>query len=152
MDFDKILEWIYCLFLGIFNWFSLALGGCLTIIIAYLGGLDKMLEFLIIAMILDFTTGLLKGIIHKNLSSKKSYLGIIRKITMLMIIGFGVGLDQVFKLQGQILNIRTMLLMFYLGSEGISLLENAEALGVPIPYKLKEILIQCKKKSNLKKE
>lgn len=152
MIFDEIIEWIYYLFFGIFNWFSLVLGGCITIIIAYLGGLDKMLEFLIIAMILDFVTGLLKGVIHKNLSSKKSYNGIVRKIVMLMIIGFGAGLDQVLKLQGQMLNIRTMLLIFYLGSEGISLLENAEQLGVPIPSRLKEILVQCKKKAEVKKE
>lgn len=132
----------------IFSLETLLAGGTLATIVSALGGYDAMLKIVLIAMAMDWVTGLLKGIKLKSLTSRVGFNGILRKGTMLMVIAFGAALDEAFNIRGETLNARSLLLMFYLGNEAISMLENVEALGVPVPSKLREVLVQCRKKGD----
>ncbi|MGL5709428.1 MAG: phage holin family protein [Cetobacterium sp.] len=135
----------------VFNFETFLTGGGITLILGLLGGWDAMLKLVLISMILDWVTGLIKSIKHKTLSSRTGFNGIIRKSVMLMVVAFAVGLDEVLNIQGDTVNARFIVLMFYMGNESLSMLENIEAIGVPIPSKLRDILIQCRKKGETEK-
>lgn len=132
----------------VFNWETFITGGALATLVSALGGYDAMLKIVLIAMALDWITGLVKAVKLKSLTSRTGFNGVLRKGTMLMVIAFGTALDEAFNIQGETINARSLLLMFYLGNEAISMLENVEALGVPVPNKLREILVQCRNKGN----
>lgn len=136
---NKILEWLN----DIFNWGSIAVGSIISIIIVCLGGRDKWLELLVIGMIIDFATGIMKGIKTK-LDLDKCYDGIIKKVTMFLILWLATTLDKALGVTEQSINFRFATITFFLGYEGISIHENATFLGVPFPTKLKEKLQQYK--------
>lgn len=133
----------------VFNFETFLTGGTVALILGLLGGWDAMLKLVLIAMVLDWITGLIKSIKQKTLSSRTGFNGIIRKSVMLMVVAFAVGLDEVLNLQGDTVNARFIVLMFYMGNESLSMLENIEAIGVPIPSKLRDMLIQCRKKGEV---
>ena len=114
-----------------------AVGGVLGY---FLGGLDGMLTALIIFAVLDYITGLMCAVSDKKLSSSVGFKGICKKILIFMLVGVAHIVDMHVIGNGNAL--RTAVVCFYLSNEGISLLENAAHLGLPIPAKLKEILIQ----------
>lgn len=105
------------------------------------GGWDMALRTLLLFMVLDYVLGVICGYKEKKLSSETAFKGILKKITILIIIAVAVALDNNANTQGL---IRSMVIFFYAGLEGISILENAGRMGVPIPNKLKEALIQLK--------
>lgn len=114
-----------------------ALGGWIGY---FLGGCDGLLITLIIFMIVDYITGVICAVDDKRLSSKAGFRGICKKILILLLVGVANVLDiNVFK-DGCIL--RSAVIFFYISNEGISLLENAAHLGLPVPEKLKEVLEQ----------
>ena len=104
------------------------------------GGLDGVLYALLIFIVLDFITGVLIGISTKKLSSEVGFKGICKKVTILALVAVANIIDQ------QVLHthdmLRTATCFFYIANEGISLLENAGKLGLPLPPKLKDILVQ----------
>ena len=108
----------------------------------HLGDWDLLLRTLTILVILDFVTGILKGIINKNLTSKISFVGIAKKVFIFTIVAVGHLLQQ---LIGNALPFREIVIMFYICNEGLSLLENA-AEFIPIPEKIKEALLQLRDK------
>lgn len=114
-----------------------AVGGVLGY---FLGGFDGMLTALIIFAVLDYITGLMCAVSDKKLSSSVGFKGICKKILIFMLVGVAHIVDMHVIGNGNAL--RTAVVCFYLSNEGISLLENAAHLGLPIPAKLKEILIQ----------
>lgn len=136
----------------VFNFETFLTGGGITLALGLLGGWDEMLKLVLIAMVLDWITGLIKSIKQKTLSSRTGFNGIIRKSVMLMVVAFAVGLDEVLSIQGDTVNARFIVLMFYMGNESLSMLENIEAIGVPIPTKLRDILVQCRKKGEVDKD
>ena len=136
---NKIFEWLN----DIFNWGSIAVGSIISIIVVCLGGRDKWLELLVIGMIIDFITGVMKGI-KTELSRDKCYDGIIKKVTMFLILWLAATLDKALGITEQSANFRFATITFFLGYEGISIYENATFLGVPFPIKLKEKLQQYK--------
>lgn len=103
------------------------------------GGWEVGLQILITCMALDYITGLMCGYKDKELSSKTGFNGLKRKFTILIILILAVLLD---RLIGQEWVFRTMVIYFYVAMEGLSILENAARLDVPIPEKLKNALIQ----------
>lgn len=105
------------------------------------GGWDMALRTLLLFMLLDYVLGVICGAKDKKLSSDTAYKGIFKKITILIVVAVGVSLDNVANAQGL---IRGLVIFFYMGLEGISILENAGRMGVPIPEKLKDTLIQLK--------
>ena len=114
-----------------------ALGGFLG---WFLGGVDGFLYALIAFVVIDYITGVLCAISDKNLSSVVGFKGICRKVLIFTLVGIGNTLD-VYVLSGTGV-LRTAVIFFYLSNEGVSLLENAAHLGLPIPEKLKEVLEQ----------
>ena len=112
-----------------------------TLLTWLFGGWEVGIRVLIAFMVLDYITGLLCGYKGKQLSSKVGFDGLKRKFTILIILIVAVLLD---RLTGQEWFFRTIVIYFYVAMEGISILENAARLDVPIPDKLKDALIQLK--------
>lgn len=106
----------------------------------FLGGYDGLLYALVVFMIADYITGVMCAAADKKLSSEVGFKGICRKVLILMLVGISNLLDVQVIGTGAVL--RTAVIFFYLSNEGVSLLENAAHLGLPIPEKLKEILVQ----------
>lgn len=114
-----------------------ALGGFLG---WFLGGADGFLYALIAFVVIDYITGVMCAIYDKSLSSEVGFRGICRKVLIFILVGVGNLLDVY--ILGEAGVLRTAVIFFYLSNEGVSLLENASRLGLPIPEKLKEILQQ----------
>ena len=117
----------------------MALGTGLTWL---LGVWDMPLITLVIFMVLDQLTGVIRGYVNKELSSDVGLKGIARKCVILIILIVAVMLDRLLNTGSWM--FRTMVAYFYIANEGISLLENCASLGAPIPEKLKHALIQLK--------
>ena len=114
-----------------------AIGGWLGY---FLGGFDGLLYALIAFMVVDYITGVMCAIVDKTLSSAVGFKGICRKVLILALVGIAHILDANIIGDGSVL--RTAVIFFYLSNEGVSLLENAAHLGLPIPEKMKGILAQ----------
>ena len=112
----------------------------------FLGGYDGLLYALIVFMVVDYITGVMCAIVDKKLSSTVGFKGICRKVLILMLVGIANLLDVQVIGTGSVL--RTAVIFFYLSNEGVSLLENAAHLGLPIPEKLKAVLAQLHDKAN----
>lgn len=113
------------------------------------GGWDLALGVLIVFMVIDYLTGLLRGYITQKLSSDVGLRGIARKSVILIVLIVAVLLDRL--INGGQWIFRTLIAYFYIANEGISILENCAAIGLPIPTKIREALEQLKdgnKKSN----
>lgn len=107
-----------------------------------LGSWDTALMVLIAFMALDYVTGLLKGWYNKQLSSYTASRGIAKKSLIFIVLIVAVLLDRLLNTGTWV--FRTLVCYFYIANEGISLLENCAELGLPIPEKIKETLIQLK--------
>ncbi|EOT2968646.1 phage holin family protein [Clostridium perfringens] len=103
---------------------------------------DIPLVVLVVFMVLDQLTGVIRGYVNKELSSDVGLKGIARKCVILIILIVAVMLDRLLNTGSWM--FRTMVAYFYIANEGISLLENCASLGAPIPDKLKHALIQLK--------
>lgn len=118
------------------------LGGCLG---AFVGGFDGLLYALLIFVIIDYVTGLGVAIINKKLSSEVGFRGIFKKILIFAIVGLAHLLDAEVLKVGD--TLRTACIFFYLANEGISILENASKIGLPVPKKIRAVLDQLKEES-----
>ena len=114
-----------------------ALGGWLGY---YLGGFDGLLYALVAFVVCDYITGVMGAVSDKKLSSTIGFKGIARKIIIFILVGIGHMLDTHIIGNGSVL--RTAVIFFYLSNEGLSLIENATHLGLPVPEKLKSVLAQ----------
>ena len=114
-----------------------AIGGWLGY---FLGGVDGLMTALIIFMVTDYVTGLMCAIVDKQLSSRVGFKGLFKK--MLIVILVGIAHIVAMHVVGTGEALRSAVICFYLSNEGVSLLENAAHLGLPIPEKLKAILAQ----------
>ena len=106
----------------------------------FLGGVDGFLYALIAFTVIDYITGVMCAITDKNLSSSIGFKGICRKVLIFTLVGIGNIVDVYVLGQGGVL--RTAVIFFYLSNEGVSLVENAAHLGLPVPEKLKAVLEQ----------
>ena len=106
----------------------------------FLGGWDGLVYALILFVVLDYITGVMCAVVDKKLSSEVGFKGIFRKVLIFALVGVGHVLDTQVIGAGSVL--RTAVIFFYLSNEGVSLIENAAHLGLPIPEKLKIVLEQ----------
>lgn len=106
----------------------------------YLGGFDGLLYALIAFVITDYITGIMCAVADKKLSSAVGFKGIARKVLIFLLVGIGHMIDAQVIGTGSVL--RTAVIFFYLSNEGLSLVENATHLGLPVPEKLKIVLAQ----------
>ena len=105
-----------------------------------MGGCDGLLYALLAFVVIDYITGIMCAINDHTLSSAVGFRGICRKVLIFCMVGIGNILDVNILGDGSVL--RTAVIFFYLSNEGVSMLENAAHLGLPIPDKLKEVLAQ----------
>ena len=105
----------------------------------FLGGFDGLMMTLIIFMLLDYVTGVMCAFAEKKLSSAVGFRGIFRKALILLLVGAAQLIDA--NITGTAI-LRSAVIFFYLANEGVSVTENASRLGLPIPDKLKQALIQ----------
>ena len=125
-DLWRVLQLLFSALGGFIGWF---LGGC-----------DGLLYTLIAFVVLDYLTGVMVAIVAKKLSSSVGFKGIFKKILIFLLVGMGHLLDLYVIGSGSV--IRTAAVFFYLSNEGVSLLENAAHLGLPVPQKIKDVLEQ----------
>ena len=111
----------------------------------FLGGCDGLLYALIAFVTIDYITGVLCAIADHSLSSEVGFKGIARKVLIFLLVGIGHILDTQVIGSGSVL--RTAVIFFYISNEGVSLVENAAHLGLPIPEKLKDVLEQLHDRS-----
>ena len=120
---------IQIIFTGVGGWLGYFLGGC-----------DGLLYALVVFVVVDYITGVMCAINNKTLSSAVGFKGICRKVLIFLLVGIAHVLDVQVIGTGSVL--RTAVIFFYISNEGISLLENAGHLGLPIPEKIKVVLEQ----------
>lgn len=111
----------------------------------FLGGFDGLFAVLAMMIVVDYITGVMVAIKEKRVSSKIGFTGICRKILILLFVGIANMLDMHVVGSGSML--RTATIFFYVSNEGISILENATNLGLPVPGRIKEILEQLHDRS-----
>lgn len=122
--------------------FGIAGGICASIF----GQWDTLLWALVILMTLDYITGFIKAVYIKQLSSETGYKGILKKITILVIVALA---NVVQVITGGAAAVREIVIMFYAANEGISILENVAAVSTKMPSALKNILLQLRDKSDV---
>lgn len=120
------------------------IAGAGGVIGGYLGNIDSPLYALLAFMATDYVTGVLCGIAERSLSSSIGFRGICRKVYILALVGVANTLDIHVIGSGSV--IRTTVIFFYISNEGISILENAERIGLPIPEKIRDVMKQLKNK------
>ena len=128
----------------IWNWVQAALTPFGGFLVWFLGGFDGFLYALVALMVADYITGVMCAIVDKKLSSEIGFRGIFKKVLIFVLVGIGHMIDTNLIGEGSVL--RTAIIFFYCSNEGISMLENAGRLGLPIPEQLKDILVQLHNK------
>lgn len=130
---------IQVVFAGIGGWLGWFLGGC-----------DGLLYALLAFVVIDYITGIMCAVVDKKLSSEVGFKGIFKKVLIFALVVIGHILDTRVIGSGSVM--RTAVIFFYLSNEGVSLLENAAYLGLPIPQKLKSVLEQLHDRSEKEDE
>ena len=133
----ELWNMLQAMFTGIGGWLGYFLGGC-----------DGLLYALIAFTVIDYISGVMCGIVDGKLSRSIGFKGICRKVIVFMLVGIASILDTRIFQTGSVL--RTAVIFFYLSNEGISLLENAAHLGLPIPTVVRKALNQLHDKSENK--
>jgi len=128
----------------LFNTVSVTIALIGGMVVKFLGGGDTLLKVLLTLIVIDYLTGVAKAIITKTVSSKIGFIGLFKKVLILVVIGVAVTISKVI---GDTVPIREMVIMFYIANEGISFLENASEF-IPLPKRLKEVFMQIRDKEN----
>ncbi len=116
----------------------------------FLGGCDGLLYALIAFVVIDYITGVMCAIINRELSSAVGFKGIFRKVLIFLLVGIANIIDVQVIGTGAVL--RTAVIFFYISNEGVSLLENAGHLGLPISEKIKTVLEQLHDRAEKEEE
>lgn len=125
-EFWNMIQFVFA---GIGGWLGYFLGGC-----------DGLILALLAFVIIDYITGVMCAVSDKKLSTAVGFKGICRKVLIFLLVGIANILDVQVIGTGSVL--RTAVIFFYISNEGVSLLENAGHLGLPIPVKIKSVLEQ----------
>lgn len=124
------------------NTITLATAEVCTILYFLFGEFDIALQCLLVFIVLDYISGLIKAFCTKTLSSKIGFKGIVKKVGILAIVALSVSLD---RLGGNTGAIRTLVIYYFVANEGLSVLENLAEAGIPIPKSIKKALKNIKK-------
>lgn len=112
----------------------------------FLGGFDGLVYALLAFVVIDYVTGVMCAVADRNLSSEVGFRGIAKRVLVFLLVGVANILDVHVIGNGSVL--RTAVIFFYISNEGVSLLENASRLGLPIPEKMKAVLKQLHERSD----
>ena len=121
---------------------KIVFGGVVTAVSGFLGGMDGIMYALIAFITIDYITGVAVAVKRKKLSSEVGFWGLVRKVCIIALVGVAHFVDVYVMHTGDI--FRTAIALYYIGNEGVSLLENMGNLGVPLSKKLKDVLEQLK--------
>ena len=124
----------------IWNWIQVAIAAAGGWLGYFLGGWDGFLYALLAFVVIDYITGLMCAVLDKKLSSEVGFRGIFKKVLIFSLVAIGHIIDKSVISDGSV--IRTAIIFFYLSNKGVSILENAAHIGLPVPQKLKNILEQ----------
>ena len=116
----------------------------------FFGEMDGFFYALIAFVVIDYLTGVMCAILDKTLSSNVGFRGIFRKVLIFVMVGIGHVIDT--QLIGSGDALRTAVIFFYISTEGVSLLENAAHVGLPVPEKLKDVLAQLHDRTENKED
>lgn len=122
-------------FIGILN------AGLGTVLIYIFGGLDIALQCLLMVIVIDYITGLIKSYKSSKLNSKVGIKGLLKKVGILCLVALSVVID---RLTGDTGYVRTMIIYYLVANEGLSILENLGEIGIIVPEFLKKRLEQLK--------
>jgi toxin secretion/phage lysis holin len=128
-DFIHTLQIIFAAIGGYIGWF--------------LGGFDGLLYALVAFVVIDYITGIMAAILEKKLSSNIGFKGIFKKVLIFTFVGIGHIVDIYILQNGSA--VRTAVIFFYLSNEGLSIIENATKIGLPVPEKLKAVFVELGK-------
>lgn len=131
----------------IFSTIAAICGSCLACVF---GGWDKVIECLVICIAIDYITGIMSAYATKSLSSAVGFKGFLKKVLIFAIVAVAATLDKAIGNPDML--FRTATCFFYIANEGLSILENASKLGIPLPQKLEEALIQLQDDNSKKGE
>ncbi len=112
----------------------------------FLGGFDGLLYALVAFVVLDYITGLMVAVLEKKLSSSIGFKGIFKKVLIFIFVGIGHIIDFYILQNGSA--VRTAVIFFYLSNEGLSIVENAAKIGLPVPESLKKVFTELKKEDD----
>ena len=115
----------------------------------FLGGLDSIMTVLLVLVACDMVSGLLKAVMLKQLCSDIGFKGIAKKVCMFIFIGIAHVLDR--EMLGNSPVLRDGVMMFYIASESVSIMENAIDMGAPVPEILKERFLSWRNKQLVSK-
>lgn len=121
------------------------LGTFLTFIF---GDWDVALQCLVIAIAIDYISGLIKAFINKDLSSKIGLKGLLKKVGVLLIVALATLIDRI---TGESGAVRTLVIYYFVANEGLSVVENLGEAGLPIPDVIKKALKSLKDSTKEKK-
>lgn len=133
---DEISEFLVASIFGLMGWFF--------------GGLDDFIEVLIALTVVDYITGICRAGIEGKISSRIAFKGIARKIIMFLFVGVANIIDK-YILDAKA-SFRIVIILFYIGNEGMSIVENAGAIGIPIPSFLRGKFLKFMENSDKPKE
>jgi toxin secretion/phage lysis holin len=128
-DFIHTLQIIFAAIGGYIGWF--------------LGGFDGLLYALVAFVVIDYITGIMAAILEKKLSSNIGFKGIFKKVLIFTFVGIGHIVDIYILQNGSA--VRTAVIFFYLSNEGLSIVENATKIGLPVPEKLRAVFVELGK-------
>ena len=127
------------------------MGGFIGLMSWLFGGLDGFVKVLLTFTVIDYLSGIAAAIwVKHNLSSSAGFKGISRKCLMFSFVGIAHVLDK--HLLGDTQMLRTAVCLFYTGNEGLSIIENADVLGVPFPKILRDKFLELKTHKDTKKK
>lgn len=125
--------------------FCSILAGIGTGLVYLWGGFDVAMQCLLVAIVLDYISGIIKAFILKQLSSSIGLKGILKKFGVLVVVALAVLIDRV---TGESGAIRTLVIYYFVANEGLSIIENMGLAGLPIPKSIKEALKALKKQGD----
>lgn len=132
---DTTLDFLFGAVIGLCGWFF--------------GGLDGFIKVLLTFAIIDYASGIAVGLwVNHNLDSSTGFKGISKKCLMFSFVGIANILDKY--MLGDSQALRTAVCLFYIGNEGLSIIENADALGVPFPKWLRDKFLRLKDNTDSK--
>ena len=120
--------------------FKVLIGGAITAVSGFLGGMDGIMYALLAFITIDYLTGIAVAVKRRELSSEVGFWGLVRKVCILLLVGIAHYIDAYVTGNGDV--IRTVVSMYYIGNEGVSILENCGNLGLPLPEKLIAVMKQ----------
>ena len=128
-----------------------AMGGSIGLMSWFFGGRDGFLMVLLTFMVIDQFSGLAAGWAEHKISSEAGFKGILKKCLILAFVGMAHLMDEYLfahTVFGEHETARNVIALFYIGNEGISIIENADRLGIPIPGFIRDRFLNIKKLNN----